>query len=932
MRKPFYVLFVLLLASVMPALAQIVTTTPRLLQQNSQGVVLTYNAASPLGDKGLMNLSSNFDVYAHIGVVTSKSGGQWSHVVTDWPNSGNQQAANTDKNRLTRVDANTYTLAIGNIRTYFGITDPTEQVQQIAIVFRNADGTKSGRTSTGGDIFVPVYADGFQIEMTSDHPDRVISGPTTITYTLYSTEPATLSLKVGGTAFATKSNATELTGSYEFKTEGIFTVTGEAVYDGKTYTTTKEVAYPEASLAGDYPGGVPKMGAVKNADGTVTFCIAAPGKSSAVLVGSWDNYEVKSDNTMKYQDYQGNRYFWTTVSGLADDEWYSYYYLIDDKYKVADPYAHLVLDCYNDASIPRSVWKDMPRHPGSTSPVAGIMLAVYRGDIDDYTFSPFSIPDHSNLVVYELLFRDFTGLDGRALGNGTVRKAIAKIPYLVSLGVNVVELMPIMEFNGNNSWGYNTNFYMAPDKAYGSPTDYKDFIEECHRNGIAVVLDIVFNQSDGLHPWYQLYPIDSNPFYNKTAPHAWSVLNDWNQGNALVQQQWTDALKYWMEKYNVDGYRFDLVKGLADNESYAQAGGTDNYNPNRIARMKRFHDVIKSVKPDGIHINEFLGGVKEEKEMGADGQIQWANVNNNSCQNAMGYDDRDYSLARFYAASDGGRPWGSTVAYAESHDEQRMGFKCEAFGNGAVPDDPEVRYNRLAQVAVQMLLTPGPKMVWMFGELGDSQNAKDNADGSGGNNTSPKIVDWKWLDDPHKAFLKDTYAAVINMRTANNELFSETATYTPVGIGTRFTTGRTQRLTAGDKEIIAFVNPSLTQAATVSATSVNLNTSNAKLVCATKGTTPTLGGAGTSLSVSLPANGFAVFATDNVKDSSGIDAVAAPESAAKAYGTEGAIVIVGDYREAAAYDLSGRSVPFDGLPAGIYIVSIDGHASKVSVK
>ena len=103
---------------------------------------------------------------------------------------------------------------------------------------------------------------------------------------------------------------------------------------------------------------------------------------------------------------------------------------------------------------------------------------------------------------------------------------------------HAVELMPIMEFNGNNSWGYNTNFYFAPDKAYGTPDDYREFIDKCHEAGIAVILDIVFNQSDGLHPWYQMYPIASNPFYNATAPHDYSVLNDWKQENPLVQQQW----------------------------------------------------------------------------------------------------------------------------------------------------------------------------------------------------------------------------------------------------------------------------------------------------------------------------------------------------------------------------------------------------------
>ena len=568
MKQFFTALIALVLFGIAPALAQqIVTSTPSPLQESSQGIVLTYNAASPLGNNGLKNLTSASDVYAHIGVITSRStdNADWKYVVTPWPESGNDQAANTAKNRLTKTADNTYTLNIGDIRTYFGITDRSEHVQKIALVFRNADGSKQGKTKSGGDIFVDVLFDGFALELSSDHPDNIIGAPTTINFTVQATSAANLELLVNDKVFASKQNTTSLTAPYEFKETGYYTVKARSVYDNYTYEESMEISYPAGGAAATYPGGVPKMGAVKNADGSVTFCLAAPGKVSCQLVGSWNDYELSADYLMKYQDYQGNRYFWTTVNGLANDRYYSYFYVVDDKYKVADPYAHLVLDCYSDRYERNSVWPTRPKYPYDK--FSDVMMAVYRGDLDDYKFSPFTIPAHDNLVIYELLLRDFTGIDGMSQGWGTLKKAIDKIPYIKAMGFNAIELMPIMEFNGTNSWGYNTNFYMAPDKAYGSPTDYKDFIEACHKEGIAVILDIVFNQSDGLHPWYQMYPIESNPFYNKNAPHAYSVLNDWNQDNPLVQQQWTDALKYWMEKYNVDGFRFDLMKGLGDNGS-----------------------------------------------------------------------------------------------------------------------------------------------------------------------------------------------------------------------------------------------------------------------------------------------------------------------------------------------------------------------------
>ncbi len=929
--KRFFSIVLALLALTGVAAAQLVTTTPSPLQESSQGVVLTYNANSSLGNRGLANLSSSVDVYAHIGVITNKSANSsdWKYTVTPWPNTGDEQAANTDKNRLTYVAANTYSLEIGDLRTYFGMSDPTEYIKQIAIVFRNADGSKEGKTSRGGDIFVDVLFDGFAIELSADYPDRVISGPTDITFTLQSTQAADLALSVNGKQFASKTGTTSLSAKYSFTEAGNYIVEGSTTYNGVKYSESIEISYPDASMRQDYPGGVPKMGAVKNADGTVTFCLAAPGKFSVVLVPSWDNYEILDKNLMKYQDYEGNRYFWTTVSGLADDQWYSYYYVVDDTYKVADPYAHLVLDCYNDRYINRTIWPDSPKHPGS--PYENIMMAAYRGDIDNYEFSDFTIPAHDNLVIYEMLFRDFTGINGAANGAGTVKKAIEKIPYIKNLGFNAVELMPIMEFNGNNSWGYNTNFYMAPDKAYGSPKDYKDFIEECHRNGIAVILDIVFNQSDGLHPWYQMYPIDTNPFYNKTAPHAWSVLNDWNQGHPLVQQQWTDALKYWLEKYNVDGFRFDLVKGLGDNDSYS--AGTDAYNQNRIDRMIRLHNVIKSVKPDGIHINELLAGAQEEKVLGEDGQLQWANINDASCHYTMGWDDGNNNLNRFLSSSDSGRPWGSTVSYAESHDEQRMGFKCISFGSEPVIDDETVMYNRLAALAVQMLLTPGPKMVWMFGELGNTQNAKSKPDGSGDNDTSPKIVDWRWLDDPHKKYLMDTYAAMINLRMINPELMDRNATFSPSGLGIRFNRGRTMRLTAGDKEIIAFINPAISgDALAVEATPVNLSPENSQLIWASDGFTPELKASGSNVSVTVPANGFAVYASKAVTGVEAPEAVSPSVPKAFAVGGAGEIVIVGEYSSVDVFDLSGRQMSSLHVPAGVYIVRIDGHASKVAVR
>ena len=861
-----FVLFFAAIAALwsVSANAQIVTTSPVILQENSSDVSLTYHPDSPLGNHAFASAPASTQVYAHIGVITNLSD-SWTHVVTPWPekDGSNADSANTPKNHLSRNADGTYSLAIGDIRSYFGITDPDEHVRRIALVFRNEDGSIQGKTASDGDIFVDVHPEGFAMSFTSDAASQVISEPTAVTFTLNTTVAADLSIEVDGRSIASASAATKLSKSYKFESRGFYTVTAKAVCDGQTHSSEIRISWPGPSVEAPYPGGVPRQGAVRNDDGTVTFCLAAPGKSSVILVPSWLDYNITDECTMSYCDYNGNRYFWTTVSGLADDQWYPYYYLVDGVTPVADPYARLVLDCYSDKWLDPAVWPDMPQYPYDR--FDNIMLAIYRGDIDNYKWSEgFVMPDHSQLVVYEMLLRDFTGTVGAANANGTVRQAIDRIPYLKSLGVNAVELMPIMEFNGNNSWGYNTNFYFAPDKAYGSPDDYRDFIDACHQQGIAVILDIVFNQSDGLHPWYMMYPVDSNPFYNAVAPHDYSVLNDWNQGgNPLVEQQWADALTYWLTAYNVDGFRFDLVKGLGDNDSYSS--GTDAYNSSRVARMKRLHSVIRSVKPDAVHINEDLAGDREESELAADGMLQWANINRASGRFAAGWNDAEQGISSsltggapvsaFLSTLQGGRPWGSTVAYAESHDEQRLAFYCVNNGkNTSISSNASTRARRLSALAVQMLLTPGPKMIWQFGELGVDQSTKSD---DGGNNTDPKVVPWNLLDDSDAMAIHDAYQAIIRLRAANPELFAETATFETSNLDATLVNARSMRLRAGDKEVIALINSSITaQAKTVSAPA---GAASYRLLVASQGfnAEPTI--ADGRISVRLPGGSFAVF-------------------------------------------------------------------------
>nr|MBD5377002.1 hypothetical protein [Bacteroides sp.] len=906
MKKASWIMACFMFASSVTAGAQIVESSPTPLQQSSKDVVLTYHADQ--GTAGLKGLTSG--VYTHIGVITNKSDGSWTYAPSKWGD-------NADKYALEFVSTDTWRLNIGDIRTYFGITDPDEEVLKLAMVFRNADCTKEGKGPGGADIFLDVYPDQFSMSLASSLSGSVLNDNTSATFTVSSTEACELSLFVNDTKVANV-NGTSLKADYTFSGRGEYVV--KATADNGKETVTESLTYlvaPEA-VAADYPGGTPRMGAVKNDDGSVTFCLAAPQKSSVILVGSWDDYATLGKNVMNYQDYEGHRYFWLTVEGLESGVHYPYYYIVDGATKVADPYAHLVLDPYSDKWLTNNL-EGIPSYPYDR--FEDTALAVYCDTLDDYDWevTDFEIPAHDNLVIYELLIRDFGG-DGS--GTGTIKDVHSHLNYLKNLGVNAIELMPIMEFNGNNSWGYNTNFYMAPDKAYGTPAEYKKLIDTLHKMGFAVILDIVFNQSDGLHPWYRMYDIKENPFYNAHAPHDYSVLNDWRQDHPLVQQQWEDALRYWMTEYKVDGFRFDLVKGLGDNDSYTS--GTEAYNPSRVANMTRLHSVITSVNPAGIHINEHLAGAKEENEMAADGQLNWSNMNNAACQVAMGYQS-DADMSGMYAPRNGSRTAGSTVAYCESHDEERMGYKQTQWGaTNDIKTDDTIRMRRLGSVAAQMLMTPGSKMIWQFAELGADQSTK-SSDGS--NNTDPKKVVWGYLDNAARAGLYQSYRELCWMRQYNPDLFSADANVTLSLNG--WADGRYIVLSNGDNEAVLLVNPETSKSVVVSAPVTKISDANNQVISASFATEPAVVATDGNVSCELAPGAYVLVGTSDLTE---IDSIMGSEPAVSVRGENGRITIVGDYTSAAVFDLMGRSYPSLRVPAGTYVVNVDGVASKVIVK
>ncbi len=149
----------------------------------------------------------------------------------------------------------------------------------------------------------------------------------------------------------------------------------------------------------------------------------------------------------------------------------------------------------------------------------------------------FEKPEKKDLVIYELLVRDFF-----AAGERNYQNLIDTLSYLKRLGINAIELMPITEFNGNESWGYNPTFMFAPDKYYGTKNKLKEFIDRCHSEGLAVILDVVMNQQDIPNPYVLMYydfdagkPAANNPWFNQEATHPFNVFFDLNHESTYTQ-------------------------------------------------------------------------------------------------------------------------------------------------------------------------------------------------------------------------------------------------------------------------------------------------------------------------------------------------------------------------------------------------------------
>jgi hypothetical protein len=388
----------------------------------------------------------------------------------------------------------------------------------------------------------------------------------------------------------------------------------------------------------------------------------------------------------------------------------------------------------------------------------------------------FVKPPKERLVIYELLVRDFT--EAR-----TYKALIDTLDYLENLGINAIELMPVNEFEGNDSWGYNPMFYFAADKYYGPENDLKLFIDECHMRGIAVIVDVVFNHSFGQNPQLRMYsengpagpPSPENPWFNEVATHPFNVGYDYNHDSPDVQAFMKRNMHFWIQEFKVDGYRFDLSKGFTQNNTLGNVGAWNQFDQVRVNHWSRIRDEIYEVDDEAYLILEHLGDNPEETVLANNGFMLWGKLTDQSNEATMGYSS-DLSWANYQS-----RGWNdpNVVSYSESHDEERLIYKNQLFGNQSNPNhdtrELAVALSRVEALNAIHIPLVGPKMYWQFGELGYDYSINHCPDGSvqEGCRTAAKPVRWDYFDDPDRQRLYKVTAAINKLKT-ENEAFSST--------------------------------------------------------------------------------------------------------------------------------------------------------------
>jgi len=764
------VLFVLtlgLMGLLGQAFGQAVTTSPVFPNFDaSLTITVDIKEATDGRAQGLLNLDTKGEVFLWSGVGTAANAFQFV------PPEQAAQSFNepmAEKFELTPLGNSVWQITITDLRSFYDVpagTTPT----RFGLVLKNG----AGNAQTENFTF-DFFEDGLQVSLSVPTQNAVfVDFNETIAVTAVASSPVDFELFVAGNLQETAANlsnwTTEVVANRTAPTEVL--VVGTDVQGQKDSASfvyvPRGVTPPEPLPSSNLELGVNYD---PNDATKATLLLQAPNKNSVYVVGDFTDWRPSIQMVNN-----GSDIFWAEITGLTPGKEHVYYYLVDETIRVADPYGTKILDPVEDQFIPEDRYPNLIPYPAEAgtdnidrATVLQTNATPYEWGDDEYTR-----PVVDDLIIYELLVRDFTDQQD-------YQRVIDSLDYLENLGINAIELMPIMEFNGNLSWGYNPTFMLAPDKFYGTANKLKELIDKAHQRGMAVILDMVLNQQDFPSPLVKMYwtgsqPTADNPWFHQSGQHPANVFYDMDHTKELTQQFMDRVNRYWIEEFHFDGFRFDLSKGFtvqdycttANCDSGSEFGTWSNYSQGRVDLLKRMADEIWKVDPDTYVILEHFADNDEEKELAEYGMMLWGNMHFNYKDAVLGFVNGSDFTGISYQARNWEVP--HLVGYMESHDEERLMYDAQEFGNqqsGHNIQNVGTALERVKMAAAFLIPVPGPKMIWQFGEFGYDISLEFNG------RTGEKPTRWEYLQDSARLQLFEVFANLNKLKTSH-EVFRTT--------------------------------------------------------------------------------------------------------------------------------------------------------------
>jgi 1,4-alpha-glucan branching enzyme len=390
--------------------------------------------------------------------------------------------------------------------------------------------------------------------------------------------------------------------------------------------------------------------------GGVAFRVWVPFASSVCVAGTFNHWNPAAHPFAS----EGNGYWSVDVPGAG----------IGDEYQFVIRHGTQPL-----------LWH---KNPYASEVVNSSGNAIIHDPNFDWTGDTFVMPPWNELVIYEMHVGTFNDAPGS--GPGTFDEIIPKLPYLRDLGINAIEIMPVLEFPTDYSWGYNPAQPFAVETALGGPQGLYRFVKAAHAQGIAVLLDVVYNHfgPGDLDLWrFDGWSNDDHPggiyFYDTARAHT-----DWGDtrpdyGRPEVRQYIRDNALFWLHKYRLDGLRFDSVSNIRS------VTGRDL--PEGWGLLQWIHNDLRASQPWKITVAEDLQNnawiTKDTASGGAGFGAQWDAGFVHPIRTAIiAADDaaRDMGAVRDALAHRYNGDAVQRVIYTESHDEV-------ANGHARVPEE-----------------------------------------------------------------------------------------------------------------------------------------------------------------------------------------------------------------------------------------------------